>query len=149
MTPVEWWNRFPELAVFLVILPLLHDRVPVTNPGQGKLVGFIGRWRDRGESNLPIDASGLLPNGTRFDGPAGLRAELVKAPEQFMTTVTEKLLTYAVGRGLEYYDGPAVRQIIRDSALGGHRWSELIFGIVESTPFQMRRSSDAGGSRAQ
>jgi hypothetical protein len=100
----------------------------------------IGRWRDRGESNLPIDASGLLPNGTRFDGPAGLRAELVKAPEQFMTTVTEKLMTYALGRGVEYFDAPTIRAIVRDAAREDYRFASVVVGIVNSTPFQMRKA---------
>ncbi|HIE94057.1 MAG TPA: DUF1592 domain-containing protein [Acidobacteria bacterium] len=100
----------------------------------------IGRWRDRGESNLPIDASGLLPNGTRFDGPAGLRAELVKAPEQFMTTVTEKLMTYALGRGVEHFDAPTIRAIVRDAAREDYRFASVVVGIVNSTPFQMRKA---------
>ncbi len=100
----------------------------------------IGRWRDRGGSNLPIDASGLLPNGTRFDGPAGLRAELVKAPEQFMTTVTEKLMTYALGRGVEHFDAPTIRAIVRDAAREDYRFASVVVGIVNSTPFQMRKA---------
>ena len=100
----------------------------------------IGRWRDRGESNLPIDASGLLPNGVRFDGPAGLRAELVKAPEQFMTTVTEKLMTYALGRGVEYFDAPTIRDIVRHAEREDYRFASIVSGIVNSTPFQMRKA---------
>jgi hypothetical protein len=100
----------------------------------------IGRWRDRGESNLPIDASGLLPNGVRFDGPAGLRAELVKSPELFMTTVTEKLLTYALGRGVEHFDAPTIRAIVRDAARDDYRFASVVVGIVNSTPFQMRKA---------
>ncbi len=100
----------------------------------------IGRWRDRGESNLPIDASGLLPNGTRFDGPSGLRAELVKSPEQFVTTMTEKLLTYALGRGVEHFDAPTIRAIVRDAAQDDYRFASVVSGIVNSTPFQMRKA---------
>ena len=76
----------------------------------------VGRWRTLGESSEPIDASGVLPDGTKFDGPAGLRQALLAQSDQFVTTLTEKLLTYALGRGVEYYDAPAVRAIVRDAA---------------------------------
>jgi hypothetical protein len=82
----------------------------------------------------------MLPDGTKFRGPVELKKILLSHPEQFATTVTEKLLTYALGRGAEYYDQPAVRKIVRDSAASTFRWSSLIVGIVESHPFQMRRS---------
>ena len=112
----------------------------------------VGRWRARdGAADTPIDASGALPDGAEFDGPASFRDALLREPwgTEFVTTVTEKLLTYALGRGLEYYDGPVARQIMREASPGNYRWSSLILGIVESTPFQMRRSSDAGDARAQ
>ena len=101
----------------------------------------IGRWRTLSESNTPIDASGVLPNGTRFDGPAGLRAELVRSPEQFVTTLTDKLLTYALGRGVEYFDAPAVRAIVRNAARDDYHFASIVLGIVNSTPFQMRKVS--------
>ena len=101
----------------------------------------IGKWRTTsGAGNVPIDASGVLPDGTKFQGPAELRRILLSHPEQFATTVTEKLLTYALGRGVEYYDEPAVRKIMREATANDYRWSSLITGIVGSTPFQMRRS---------
>ena len=101
----------------------------------------IGKWRTTsGAGNVPIDSSGVLPDGTKFQGPAELRRILLSHPEQFVTTVTEKLLTYALGRGVEYYDEPAVRKIMREAASNDYRWSSLIAGIVGSTPFQMRRS---------
>ena len=100
----------------------------------------VGRWRTHGESNSPIDASGVLPNGIEFDGPAGLRQALLHDPELFATTVTEKLLTYALGRGLAHYDAPAIRAITRDAVGSDYSFSSLIIGIVNSTPFQMRRS---------
>jgi mono/diheme cytochrome c family protein len=101
----------------------------------------IGQWRNAsGSEKTPIDASGVLPDGTKFQGPAGLRSVLLSKPQEFVTTVTEKLMTYALGRGVEYYDAPAIRKILRESAPGGYRWSSLISGIVNSTPFQMRRS---------
>jgi hypothetical protein len=99
-----------------------------------------GRWRTT-EAGNPIDASGILPDGTRFQGPAELRKILLSHPEQLAHTVTEKLLIYALGRGVEYYDMPAVRRILRDAAPGDYRWSSIILGIVKSMPFQMRRSS--------
>jgi len=103
----------------------------------------VGRWRTLNEAGAPIDASGTLPDGTKFDGIAGLRGLLLRQPEEFVMTVAEKLLTYALGRRLEYYDAPAVRAIVRDAARGEYRWSSLILGIVTSTPFQMRQSAAA------
>ena len=100
----------------------------------------VGNWRDKSESNGPIDATGQLPDGTKFDGPKGLRDALMKNPERFVHTLTERLFTYALGRGLEYYDAPAVRGVVRDTIRGDYRFSALILGIVQSTPFQMRRS---------
>ena len=100
----------------------------------------IGRWRDRGETRGAIDATGELPDGTPFDGPAGLKDALLRHPERFVTTVTEKLMTYALGRGIEYYDAPAVRAIVRGAAEDGYRLSSLVKGVVRSAPFQMRRS---------
>ena len=99
----------------------------------------VGEWRTHDEG-LPVDASGVLADGTRFDGPAELRAVLAARREQFVETFTAKLLTYALGRGLESYDQPVVRAIARDAAEGGYRWSAIVLGIVRSTPFQMRRS---------
>ena len=100
----------------------------------------IGAWRTAGEADLPIDASGRLPDGTAFDGPTGLRALLLERREQFVGTLTEKLLAYALGRAPEYYDRPTVRAISRAAASGGYRWSDIIVGIVQSTPFRMRRA---------
>ena len=100
----------------------------------------IGRWRDRNETRGAINATGELPDGTPFDGPAGLKDALLRHPERFVTTVTEKLMTYALGRGIEYYDAPAVRAIVRDAAEDGYRLSSLVKGVVRSAPFQMRRS---------
>ena len=99
----------------------------------------IGRWRTT-EGDAPVDASGGFPDGSTFAGVAGLRQALLNRPELFMTTFTEKLLTYALGRGLEYNDAPAVRGIARGAASDGYRFSTLILGIVRSAPFQMRRT---------
>ena len=100
----------------------------------------IGKWRATGEGGDPIDASGVFPDGTGFEGLAGLKAMLLERHGQFVWTVTEKLATYALGRGLEHYDMPALREIIRGAAADDYTWSSLVLGIVESTPFQMRRS---------
>ena len=99
----------------------------------------VGKWR-REFANQPIDASGTMPDGREFDGPAGLRDLLLDQPDDFVGTVTEKLLMYALGRGLEYYDMPAVRGIVRNVAEDDYRWSSVILGVIESDPFQMRRT---------
>jgi hypothetical protein len=108
----------------------------------------IGEWRTKGESNETVDASGEMPNGTKFDGPTGLRQVLLSRREQFVETVTEKLLMYATGRGLEYYDFPAIRSISRDAARHDYRMSSLIFGVIKSAPFQMRRSTERANDTA-
>jgi hypothetical protein len=100
----------------------------------------VGKYRELGDDFKPIDASGALPDGTKFENVADLRTALLKKPDRFATTVTEKLLTYALGRGLEYYDMPAVRRIVRETGSVEYRLSSLIMGIVKSAPFQMRRS---------
>jgi len=87
-----------------------------------------------------VDASGVLPDGTKIDGPVGLRQVLLDKKDQFVTTATERLLTYALGRGVEPYDMPAVRTIVRDAAPRDYRWSSIIMGVVTSVPFQMRRA---------
>ena len=98
----------------------------------------VGRWRDHGGDIGAVDASGGLPGVGEFVGVAGLEAGLLSRPEQFSGRVAEKLLTFALGRGVEYYDAPAIRQILRDAEPGGYRFSALIMGIVKSPPFQMR-----------
>ena len=98
----------------------------------------IGRWRGHMPGGIAIDASGTMPDGTAFDGPAELRGLLVRDREQFATVVTEKLLIYALGRGIEYYDAPAVRRIVRGSAADDYGLASLVVGVVQSTPFRMR-----------
>jgi hypothetical protein len=100
----------------------------------------VGRWRDVDEHFVPIDASGVLPDGTKVNGVESLRAALLSDPRRFVSTVSEKLLTYALGRGLEAFDMPAVRQIVRDTA-PAYTLSAVILGITKSVPFQMRQSS--------
>jgi hypothetical protein len=109
----------------------------------------VGQWRKvetdvvLASPELPIlhnaiDASGMFLDGRQFQGPSELRKILLQKPANFVHVVTEKLLTYALGRGLEYYDEPAIRQIVRDAAPNDYRWSALILGIVQSPPFRMR-----------
>ena len=102
----------------------------------------IGQWRDA-DGGAPIDASGVLPDGTAFTGPADFREALLDRRGEFVRTVTEKLLTYALGRAVGAHDMPAVRRILSESAADDHRWSSLILGIVESQPFRMRRAQEA------
>ncbi|HET9833711.1 MAG TPA: DUF1592 domain-containing protein, partial [Vicinamibacterales bacterium] len=99
----------------------------------------IGRVR-KTEDGAPIDTSGTLFNGANVDGVVGLRRNLVAQPEIFVGVMTEKMLTYALGRGLEYYDMPAVRTIIRDGKSTDYRFSSIVLGIARSTPFQMKES---------
>jgi hypothetical protein len=100
----------------------------------------IGRWRDRGDGGTEMDVSGGLPDGSSFEGVTGLRDAVLKRPELFVTTLTTKLMTYALGRGMEYYDAPAIRAITRKAADSDYRFSSVILGIVNSTPFRQRRS---------
>jgi hypothetical protein len=100
----------------------------------------IGRWRTRTESGSAVDASGALPDGAEFTGMSGLRTALLRRPELFVGTLTEKLMTYGLGRGLEYSDAPSVRAIVRDAQAQDYRFSSLVLGIVRSDPFQMRMS---------
>ncbi len=104
----------------------------------------VGRWRDVSESNAPIDASGTLPNGTAFSGAVGLKQALLAHRDQFVRSITEKLLTYALGRGLEYYDAPAIRRIIRDAEAQDQRFSAIVLGIVTSVPFTQRMAGADG-----
>ena len=99
----------------------------------------LGRWRTL-EEGKPVDASGGFPDGAKFIGVAGLEQALLNRPELFAGTLTEKLLTFALGRGVETYDAPAVRQVVRDAKADNHRFSAIVLGIVKSTPFTMRQS---------
>jgi hypothetical protein len=121
----------------------LHQASPVCSSCHARMdpLGFalenfdgLGRWR------TGVDSSGTLPDGTTIEGPVGLRRVLLDRKTEFVTTTTERLLTYALGRGVEPFDMPAVRTIVRDAALHEYRWSSLITGIIKSVPFQMRRA---------
>jgi hypothetical protein len=99
----------------------------------------VGRWRAF-EEGRPIDATGGLPDGSRFEGVDGLERALRRRPEVFAGTMTEKLLTFALGRGVGPADAPAVRRVVRGARAAGYRFSALIEGIATSTPFRMRRA---------
>ncbi len=126
-----------------------HRQIPSCNSCHSMIdpLGFalenfdvIGGWRTVDESGKPVDASGTTLSGAKVEGLSGLRALLLDEPEQFPRTVTEKLLAYALGRRLEFYDRPTVRKIVRDAGAHDYRWSALILGIVESPAFLMRAS---------
>ena len=107
----------------------------------------LGAWRtvygSAYEGGTPVDAAATMPSGVTIEGLSGLRALLLDRPEQFVGTVTEKLLAYALGRALEYYDQPTVRRIVRDATAEEYRWSALLLGIVESPAFLMRNAQAA------
>jgi hypothetical protein len=104
-----------------------------------------GKWREVDVGFQPIDASGAMPDGTPFSGIHDLRGILVATPERFVRTLTDRLLMYAIGRGTEHYDAPAVRRIVREAEADNYRFSSLVTAIINSEPFQMRRA--AGGER--
>jgi hypothetical protein len=105
----------------------------------------IGEWRAKDGPNT-IDASGQLADGTPINGVAGLRDALTRQPELFASTLTEKLLTYGLGRGLDYYDMPVVREIVRDAGRDNYRFSSIVLGIVRSAPFRMRAAPVGGAT---
>jgi mono/diheme cytochrome c family protein len=108
----------------------------------------VGKWRDR-DGGAPIDVSGVLPGGTTFDGVAGLKSALLAQPQEFVAAVAEKLLMYALGRNLQYYDAPAVRRIVRGAAPSHYTLASLVSGVVESVPFQMRARAENVTLRAE
>ena len=108
----------------------------------------IGRWRSGGPGGEPIDASDVLPDGTAFNGPSELREAILRRPDSFLETFTRKLLTYAAGRGMEYYDAPAVRRIVRAAAEDDYRFSALVDGVVTSDVFRMKVKRPAADARA-
>jgi hypothetical protein len=107
----------------------------------------VGHWRSSDEG-VRIDPSGTLFNGARVDGPVALRQTLVARPEVFVGVLAEKLLTYALGRGLEYYDMPVVRKVVRDASTQGFRFSSLVLGVVNSAPFQMKMKKEPANQSA-
>jgi len=153
--------------------PTLHNRIAVLRAERGQsradLASAIGvnpqtiGYLERGDYNpslvlamqlsahfgLPIDASGAFPDGSEFRTPAEFRKILAAQSDEFIKTLTVKLLTYAMGRGVEYYDMPVVRTIMRQAAASEHKWSALILGIVNSMPFQMNRAGDPTAAATQ
>jgi hypothetical protein len=126
----------------------LHRANPVCASCHARMdpIGFslenfdaVGKWRAT-DSGQPIETSGTLPNGTPFDGPTGLRKALLGQSELYVTALTEKLMIYALGRDIQYFDQPAIRRIVREAGSSNFRWSSVLLGIVQSTPFQMRRT---------
>jgi hypothetical protein len=107
----------------------------------------VGAWR-MDEGGVPIDASGQIVDGTAVNGPASLRAVLHRYSDQFVRVVTEKLLTYGLGRGVEYHDMPLVRSIVREAANQDYRFSSIVLGIVKSQPFLMNMKEQDQATRA-
>jgi hypothetical protein len=105
----------------------------------------LGKWREFGgdDGQEPIDSSGLLPDGTKFDGPVGLRDILLERKDLFVENFIERLLTYSLGRGVEQYDRPIIRKIARESAPNNYTWSSIILSIVKTKPFQMIQARGA------
>jgi hypothetical protein len=108
----------------------------------------VGGWRDR-DGDSAIDTSGVFPNGEKFDGMAGLKAALLSHPEEFVSTVSRKLLMYAIGRNVQYFDEPAVRAIVREGARDNYTFGSLILAVVKSVPFRMREAQTAGKGRSE
>ena len=146
-------NKDGEKAKTIRAIMEQHRSKPTCNACHGVMdpLGFalenfdaIGEWRAQDRwAGTPIDASGELIDGTKVSNPADLRKALLKRSPQFVQTLTEKLMTYALGRSVEYYDMPTVRQIVRDAARDNYRFSSLVTGIVTSAPFQMRKVPEA------
>ncbi len=103
----------------------------------------VGQWRETLENGAPIDAGGVLADGTKVDGPAALRQAILSRPDAFATVLTERMMTYALGRGVEPSDMPVVRKIVAQAARDGYRFGSIISGIVESAPFQMRTALES------
>jgi len=148
---VEGFPENKEGAKALTVREImqLHRAQPSCNTCHGVMdpLGFalenfdgIGAWRTKDvDAGTPIDAAGQLVDGTPVSGPKDLRSALMKRPGQFVQTLTEKLMTYGLGRGLESYDMPTIRKIVRDAAPSNYRFSSIVLGIVKSAPFQMKR----------
>ncbi len=123
----------------------------VIDPAGFALENFdsVGRWRDKDPDGAPLDVAGTLADGSQVNGPVALRNAILSRPNAFVTVVAEKLLTYALGRGLEPSDMPVVRQIVKKAAQNDYRLSSIVMGIVESAPFQMRTKLEAAAEPAE
>ena len=108
----------------------------------------IGKWRST-EVGAPVDASGVFPDGSKFSTPSEFRTILMTHREEFVQTLTTKLTTYALGRGVEFYDMPTIRAIIRNASSADYRWTSLVLGIVKSAPFQMNRIAEPKAEATQ
>src|SRR6185369_230300 len=108
----------------------------------------VGQWRDKGVDGAPLDVAGVLADGSEVNGPVALREAILSRPDAFVTVVTEKMMTYALGRGLEPSDMPVVRRIVKKAAQNDYRLSSIVMGIVESAPFQMRTKLEAAPESA-
>ena len=142
LVPLMFWLLVPVVQLDHPLSTVILDR-------QGELLGATiaadGQWRtlDGGVGGTPIDAAVELWDGTLVDGPVELRQALLKYSPQFIRMFTEKLMTYALGRGVEYFDMPAVRSIVREAAQQDYRFSSIVLGIVASQAFQMRVKSES------
>jgi hypothetical protein len=142
-------NKDGEKALTVREIMQLHRANPTCNSCHGVMdpLGFslenfdaVGAYRAKDKwAGTLIDASGKLVDGTPVNGPADLRKALVANPTQFVQTVTERLMTYALGRRADYYDMPSVRKIVRDAAANNYRFSDLVLGVAKSDPFQKRK----------
>ena len=135
----------------------LHRRSPtcaqchrVIDPPGFALERFnpVGQWREAMPDGASIDTGGVMADGSKVDGPAALRESILSRPEAFATVLTERMMTYALGRGVEPSDMPVVRKIVKQAARSGYRFESIITGIVESAPFQMRTTLESPGSAA-
>jgi len=106
----------------------------------------VGQWRSKGDNGAAIDTGGVLADGTKVDGPAALREAILSRPDAFATVLTERMMTYALGRGVEPQDMPVVRKIVRQAAVGNYKFGSIITGIIDSAPFQMRTTLEAAKS---
>jgi hypothetical protein len=145
---LETEGATPETALTLREAMIRHRANPACAGCHARMdpIGFamehfdaVGRWRTA-DSGAPIDATGMFPEGTKFEGIAGLKRELLRQPDQFVGTIAGRLLMYAVGRNLQYYDAPTVRAIVRDAAREKQTFTSLVLGVVKSPQFQMRQA---------
>ena len=100
----------------------------------------VGKWRDQ-DAGKPVEVASKLADGTVVDGVAGVRQLVLSDPERFAAALTEKLMMFATGRNVQYFDVPAIRKIVRDAKAGNYQFSDLVLGVAKSAPFQMRTVS--------
>jgi hypothetical protein len=117
----------------------------VIDPAGFALENFdaVGKWRDKDANGAPLDVVGTLADGKKIDGPNELREAILSRPDAFTTVIASRMMTYALGRGLEPGDMPVIRRIVKKAAQNDYRLSSIVMGIVESAPFQMRTKLEA------